>query len=65
MSHSYELSDLKKEKIDKEKKESSVFKFDESENETFKKLKKIELLDHEKIVETEGLPYAYILNFLH
>ena len=41
-----------------------MFRFDESENETFKKLKNIELMDYDKIVETEGIPFTFIINML-
>lgn len=45
-------------------KKSIDFKFDESEQETFEKLKNIAAMETEKIVESEGLPFAYIVNLM-
>ena len=60
----YELSDIKIEKGEENDQRDLYFRFDESENETFKKLKKIELMDYEKIVESEGIPFAFIINLM-
>ena len=40
------------------------FILDEEDKETFDKLKNIAALDQEKIIESEGLPFAYILNLM-
>lgn len=40
------------------------FKFDESEKETFEKLKNLAVLDQERIIESEGLPFAYVINLM-
>ena len=61
----YELSDIKIEKEEEDVHQRDLyFRFDESENETFKKLKKIELMDYEKIVESEGIPFTFIVNLM-
>lgn len=58
----YELSDLVHEN---DMKKQFTFDFDESENETFLKLKKMELLDYQKIVESEGLPFSFVMNMMN
>lgn len=49
---------------EKEEKKDVDFKFDESEKETFEKLKNFSAMDHEKIIESEGLPFAYVVNLM-
>lgn len=46
-------------------KKRTDFSFDESDNETYEKLKNIAAMDVERIVESEGLPFSYIVNLLH
>ena len=50
--------------MNNEERKQFIFNFDETENETFNKLKKMELMDYEKIVETEGLPFSYVMNLM-
>lgn len=57
----YELTEIIAEK---DQKKDVDFKFDESEKETFEKLKNLAVLDHERIIESEGLPYAYVINLM-
>ena len=40
------------------------FRFDDDENETYEKLKNLAAEDHEKIAESEGLPYAFIIDMM-
>lgn len=49
---------------EKDQKKDVDFKFDESEKETFEKLKNLAVLDQERIIESEGLPYAYVINLM-
>ncbi len=57
----YELTEIIAEK---DQKKDVDFKFDESEKETFEKLKNLAVLDQERIIESEGLPYAYVINLM-
>jgi hypothetical protein len=40
------------------------FRFDESDNETFEKLKNLAAIEADKIVESEGLPFSYVINLM-
>ncbi len=40
------------------------FHFDDSDNQTYDKLKNLTARDNEKIVQTEGLPFSYIVNMM-
>lgn len=40
------------------------FKFDESDKETFDKLKNLSAIEVDKIVDSEGLPFSYIINLM-
>lgn len=40
------------------------FILDEADKETFEKLKNLSAMAHEKIIESEGLPFSYILNLM-
>ena len=37
---------------------------DDEEKETFEKLKDLAAIDVDKIIETEGLPFSYIINLM-
>jgi hypothetical protein len=45
-------------------KKRTDFSFDESDNEAYEKLKNIAAMDVERIVESEGLPFSYVVNLL-
>lgn len=48
----------------RKKKVTDDFRFDDDENETYEKLKNLAAEDHEKIAESEGLPYAFIIDMM-
>jgi hypothetical protein len=56
---SYQLSDLKSPAREK-RDEDFILK----EGDTYEKLKNLEAEEEEKIIENEGLPFAYILNMM-
>jgi hypothetical protein len=49
---------------EKDQKKDVDFKFDDSEKQTFEKLKNLAVLDQERIIESEGLPFAYVINLM-
>lgn len=61
----YELTNLKAILEEKKKKKTTEdFKFDDAENETFEKLKNLAAEDEEKIAESEGLPYSFLVDMI-
>lgn len=58
----YSLTDIliKKQVV----KKNVDFKFDESDKETFDKLKNLSAIEVDKIVDSEGLPFSYIINLM-
>lgn len=56
----YPVSDIKSEP---RKRKTEDFILDD-EHETYEKLQNLGASDHELIVESEGLPFAYILNLM-
>lgn len=48
----------------RKKKVSADFRFDDDENETYEKLKNLAAEDYEKIADSEGLPYAFIVDMM-
>jgi hypothetical protein len=62
----YTLTDIKidDDEMDNTTRKAFEFRFDDSEHQTFQKLKKIELMDYERIVETEGIPFSFIINLM-
>lgn len=61
---SYPLTDIKEFEEDKKIKKNNSFKLDESENETFNKLKQMEILDRDWIIDSEGIPFNHIVNLM-
>ena len=59
---SYPLTDLIIDRHNEGKK--LEFTFEDTEDDTYDKLKNLTALDHEKIVESEGLPFSYIINLM-
>lgn len=57
----YRVSDIKSHKRKRIKED---FLLDDEEKETFEKLKNLSAMDNEKIIETEGLPFSYIINLM-
>lgn len=57
----YELTNLE---VEERREKTTPFRRGESENETFAKLKQMELLDHERVVENEGMPFNNIANLM-
>jgi len=61
----YDLTDIKIDEEEEGRSRKAIkFRFDESEHETFQKLKRMELMDYERIVESEGIPFAFIINLI-
>lgn len=57
----YSLSDIQ---TFRKKPKKEDFILDDEDKETFEKLKNLSAMEHEKIIETEGLPFSYILNMM-
>ena len=58
----YKVSDIKTE--NKKKIKQDFFLLDDDEKETFEKLKDLSAVDNQKIIESEGLPFSYIINLM-
>lgn len=60
----YELSDIKNHEGSKKKKYGFKFDFGETSEETFENLKNVGAVDDEKIVESEGLPFSFMVDLM-
>ena len=58
----YKLSDIKYQS--KKKIKEDFFLLEDDEKDTFQKLKNLAAVDHEKIIESEGLPFSYVVNLM-
>lgn len=58
----YSLTDI----LDKKPvvKKNVDFKFDETDKETYDKLKNLSAIEVDKIVDSEGLPFSYVINLM-
>lgn len=57
----YQVSDIRSQRRRRKKED---FILDEEDKETFEKLKNLAAMDHEKIIESEGLPFSYVINLM-